>query len=198
MITKLSLKEIQLLYIVVALQAEAQAYIDRYKLHKSSLGAYKLFASQDIQVIVSGMGVVNARNATQALINAYDITDDDIYLNVGICGAQNSVEIGTLLSFSALQYEGIEYKFKEDGELLTCVDEPLATPSCKFADMESYGFYDAVVHNPAIKHFHILKVVSDHFEPQIVTKEGAKKLLFNQIDSINSILFPRVTLAIMA
>ena len=191
MITKLSLKEIQLLYIVVALKAEAQAYIDRYKLQKSSLSSYKLFSSKEMKLIISGMGVINARNATQALINAYDITDDDVYLNVGICGAQSSVVVGSLLSFSAVEYEGIEYKFKEDGELLTCVDEPLATPSCKFADMESYGFYDAVVHNPAIKNFHILKVVSDHFEPQSVTKDSAKKLLFNKINAINHILFSK-------
>jgi len=51
--------------------------------------------------------------------------------------------------------------------------------------MESYGFYDAVVHNPAIKRFHIFKVVSDHCEPKKVTKEKTKSLLFNVIDAIN-------------
>ena len=181
----------KLLYIVVALKAEAQAFVDRYKLEKSSLGMYKLFNDANIRLIVSGMGVLNARNATQALINAYDITDEDIYLNVGICGAESSIALGSLLDFSSVEYEGIEYKFKEEGEKITCVDKPLSEPLCKAVDMESYGFYDAAVHNPAIKNFHILKVVSDHFEPESVTKEGAKKLLFNQINAINSLLFPK-------
>ncbi len=188
MITKFSLKEIKLLYIVVALKAEAQAFVDRYKLEKYSLGIYKVFSSAKIKMIVSGIGVVNARNATQTLINAYDITDEDIYLNVGICGAESSIAIGSLLAFSSVVYEGIEYKLQEEGEKITCVDEPLSESSCKFADMESYGFYDAVVHNPAIKNFHILKVVSDHFEPQSVTKEGAKKLLFKQINAITNFI----------
>ncbi len=178
----------KLLYIVVALQAEAQAFVDRYKLEKSSLGMYKIFSSEKLKIIVSGMGVINARNATQALINAYDITDEDSYLNVGICGAESSTAIGSLLAFSSVEYEGIEYKFQKKGEKLTCVDEPLSEPSYRAVDMESYGFYDAVVHNPAIQNFHILKVVSDHFKPQSVTKDGAKKLLFNQIDAINCML----------
>ena len=54
--------------------------------------------------------------------------------------------------------------------------------------MESFGFYDAVIHSPAIKKFHILKVVSDHFEPQKVTKVGTKLLIFNAIDDINIII----------
>ena len=177
-----------MLYIVVALKAEAQAFIDKYKLEKSSLGMYKIFSSENIKMIVSGMGVINARNATQALINAYDIADEDIYLNVGICGAESSVALGSLLSFSSVEYEGIEYKFSGQGEKLTCVDEPLSKPSCKAVDMESYGFYDAVIHNPAIKNFYILKVVSDHFEPQSVTKEDAKKLIFQSIESIFSVV----------
>lgn len=180
-----------MLYIVIALKAEAQAFIERYKLDKSSLGRYKLFSTQDIKMIVSGIGVINARNATQTLINSYDIRDEDIYMNIGICGAESTVPLASLFSFSSVEYEGIVYKFKANGEKITCVDEPLSATSCKFADMESYGFYDAVIHNPAIKNFHILKVVSDHFKPQTVTKDGAKKLLFNQINAINSILYPK-------
>jgi hypothetical protein len=50
--------------------------------------------------------------------------------------------------------------------------------------MESFGFYDAVKHNPAIKNFFIFKVLSDHFEPDSITKDKTKSLIFHQIDSI--------------
>ncbi|MDQ7067501.1 MAG: hypothetical protein Q9M40_05775 [Sulfurimonas sp.] len=44
-----------------------------------------------------------------------------------------------------------------------------------------------LLHSPAIKTFHILKVVSDHFEPQTVTKENTKSLLFKVINDINKL-----------
>ena len=54
--------------------------------------------------------------------------------------------------------------------------------------MEAYGFYDAVVHNPAIRNAYIFKVVSDHFEPKLITKEKTKALIFDKIDAINKII----------
>ena len=71
---------------------------------------------------------------------------------------------------------------------LNCLDKEAFDNTYDVVDMESFGFYDAVIHSPAIKIFHILKVVSDHFEPEQVTKEKTKSLIFNQIDAINLLL----------
>ncbi len=180
-------RKYNLLYIVVALKSEAQAFIERYKLQKSSLRDYKLFSNEDMKILVSGVGIANARDATQALINTYAIRDKDIYLNVGICGAQSRYDIGSLLSFGSVEYKGIVYRFKE-GKKLTCVDKPLSKPSCLAVDMESFGFYDTLIHTHARKNFYILKVVSDHFEPNSVTKDRTKELLLHQISAINNIL----------
>jgi len=190
-ITKLTLKENKLLYIITALKSEAQAYVDRYKLTKSKIGKFTLFCNEDMFLLVSGMGILNARLATQALINQYDITDDDVYLNVGICGACKEYEIGSLLEIGSISYDEISYIFNNSLKEITCVDEAISENTHKIVDMESYGFYDAVIHNPAIKNFHILKVVSDHFEPQKVTKDATKKLISKNIDAINNILFPK-------
>ena len=178
-----------MLYIITALKSEAQAYVDKYKLSKSKLKEYLLFSDENIILIVSGMGVVNARLATQTLINQYDITDDDIYLNIGVCGANSKYNIGSLLEIGSLSYNGINYVFKNSLEKITCVDEVISKDLYKVVDMESYGFYDAVIHNPAIKNFHICKIVSDHFEPEKVTKDGTKKLISKNIDAINNILY---------
>lgn len=185
---KLTLKAKNLLYIITALKSEAQAFVDKYRLTKSKLGAFVLFSNEEIFLVVSGMGVLNARLATQALINQYDITDEDIYLNVGICGASKEYEIGSLIEVGSIVYEEMLYKFKEDACEISCVNEAVNETLKEIVDMESYGFYDAVIHNPAIKNFHILKVVSDHFEPEKVTKDGTKKLLSKKIDDINSII----------
>ncbi|QOP46546.1 hypothetical protein [Sulfurimonas paralvinellae] len=177
-----------MLYIVSALKPEAQAFVDHYKLKKSKLNNFTIFSNYNIRLIISGMGVENARLATQTLINNFDITDDDTYLNTGICGASRSYTIGELIECGGVNYNGIDHIFQENRPIISCVSEEVATPSYELADMESYGFYDAVIHNPAIKQFHIIKVVSDHFEPQKVGKEETKSLLFNVIDDINKII----------
>jgi len=168
-------------YIVVALKAEAQAFVDRYKLTKSSLAVFTLYSNANIRLIISGMGVTNARLATQTLINYFDITDDDIYYNIGICGASSVYEIGQVLEIGSIVYEKTPYTFDEEKKEIICVDVEVSEAKYEIVDMESYGFYDAVIHNPAIKNFSIIKVVSDHFEPRKVTKESAKTLIFNAI-----------------
>lgn len=174
-----------MIYIVMALKGEAQAFVERYKLSKNKVHGFTLFSSPDITLIISGMGVQNARIATQTLINLYDITDEDIYMNVGICAASRAYEIGQLMEINAIEYEGELFKLSnKNGKTLTCIDEALAHDAHELADMESFGFYDAVIHSPAIKNIFIFKVVSDHFEPHSVTKDGAKALIFHAIEKI--------------
>lgn len=174
-----------MIYIVTALKPEAQAFVDKYRLKPSTLGDHKLFTNDTMKVIVSNVGVMNAMFATQALIDAYDITDEDIYLNVGICGANESYEIGELLEIGEIAYQGKSYivhPYLSTG--ITCVDEEISGSDYEVVDMESFGFYDAIRHSTAIKRFHIYKVVSDHFEPESVSKEGAKMVIFKALDSI--------------
>ena len=177
-----------MLYIVTALKAEAQAYVDKYKLTKSKLSNFTLYTSSEMMLIVSGMGVSNARSATQALINHKDIVDEDIYLNIGICASDRKDSIGKLLEIGSIVYEEKKYIFKETKREILCSNSAVDEEHPTAVDMESFGFYDAVIHNPAIKKFFIFKVVSDHFEPKKVTKEGSKMLIFNQINAISKIL----------
>ena len=174
-----------MLYIVTALKAEAQAFIDKYKLQKSKLSHFSVYSNDVMMLIVSGVGVSNATHATQTFINHYDITDDDIYLNVGICGASKNYQIGEVLEIGAISYNTKTTKLPNNSEItITCVDEEVNEESYEVVDMESYGFYDALIHSPAIKNFHIIKVVSDHFEPDIITKENTKALIFKALETI--------------
>ncbi len=173
-----------MIYIIVALKSEAQAFVDLYKLQKSKLSGYTLFSNETLRIIVSGIGVQNARVATQTLINHFDITDEDSYYNIGICGASQTYEIGSLLKIGSIEYKEILYTYDETKAKIVCVDEEVCENHFKIVDMESYGFYDAVVHNPAIQNFSIYKVVSDHFEPHTITKEKTKKLIFQALKEI--------------
>jgi len=170
-------EETRLLYIVVALKAEAQAFVEKYKLTKSKLSAFTLYSNREMKLIVSDIGVTNARLATQTLINHFDIADKDKYLNIGICGASRRYEIGEVVEIGAIVYEQERHVFKADTKEIHCVDTAMSEAKYELVDMESYGFYDAVIHNPAIKHFSIIKVVSDHFEPKSVSRDGAKRAI---------------------
>jgi len=176
-----------MIYIITALKPEAQAFIDRYKLTKSTLNGYAFFYNNDIKLIISGIGIKASRRATQTLINYFDITDNDIFLNIGICGGDKIYEIGELVKIGSILYKEEIYEIDKDiKNSLTCQDmEAVGNSNLSLVDMESFGFYDAVIHSPAIKNFHIFKVISDYFEPQKVTKDTTKSLIFHKIDAIN-------------
>jgi len=168
-----------MLYIVTALKPEAQAFVDYHKnLKKEKLDNFTIFKNEKLILIISHLGVVNARAATQTLINYFDIADDDIYLNIGICGASTNYEIGELLAIGSITYQDINYKLNMQKNHITCLDTEATNSKYNIVDMESYGFYDAVTHNPAIKKAYIFKVVSDHFEPHKVDKEKTKSLIY--------------------
>jgi len=167
-----------MIYIVTALKPEAQAFVERYKLQKSKLRDFSVFANARMRLIVGGVGVDAARRATQTLIDFYDITDEDIYINIGICGGDGAYAIGELIEAGALLYAGQTYALpSKTPHILACSDTEVSHDGFRLADMESFGFYEAVSLSKAIKRFYVFKVVSDHFEPQTVTKEGTKKLL---------------------
>jgi len=177
-----------LLYIVTALKSEAQAFVDYFKLKKNKLQNFVLYENQEIKLIVSNIGVDNARAATQTLLNFYDITPEDIFINVGVCAADHPYAIGELITLGGVVYKEKHYVFDKTKPSIVCCDAPCSEALYPLADMESFGFYDAVLHNPAIKNFYILKVVSDHFEPESLSKDGVKSLLFQQIKTIMEIL----------
>lgn len=153
-----------MLYIICALKAEAQAFVDKYKLSKSK-------QNNEITIIISGIGKESMFNATKIIVDK--MNEEDIIVNVGICGANKDYKIGQLID-----------GFKED---LVCVDSAIFDSSIySLVDMESSGFIDAT---NKIQNRYIFKIVSDHFEPHKVTKELSKKLIFNAIDDINSIIF---------
>ena len=133
-------------------------------------------------LIVSGLGVSKTKIATHALVDSFGVKDDDIFLNVGICGASREYKIGELIEISKIKYKEQVYLLNEHSQkTITCLDEEAKDDKHQIVDMESYGFYEAV---KGMKNACIFKVVSDHFEPHLVTKEKTKMLIFNVIEEI--------------
>lgn len=148
-----------MIYILTALKSEAQAVVDKYKLAKDK-------KNDELSLFISGIGVQNMFTTTKMVREL--MNEDDIIVNIGICGASKEYKIGQLVD-----------GFKE---CLTCVDYKISQDEgYALVDMESSGFIEAT---EGLQKRYIFKVVSDHFEPERVTKEGTKALIFNHIDEI--------------
>ncbi|MCD6432902.1 MAG: hypothetical protein J7L21_02565 [Sulfurimonas sp.] len=168
-----------MIYIIVALKAEAQAFVDKFKL--------KNYKNDKICVIISGIGKENMHKTTSQVLKEF--SNDDKIVNVGICGASEEFEIGELLSI-CVPTQSVGTRGGTNLSLapmlclgtLTCVDKEIGDKDrYDVVDMESAGFLQAT---KDIKNRYIFKVVSDHFEPKRVTKDSAKRLIFNKIDEI--------------
>lgn len=171
-----------MLYIVFALKSEAQAFIDKYKLSKNKYGDLTLFENKNLKLIISGIGNENTHRATSILIEKFALSENDIFLNIGICGANKKYTIGELLEISSIVYKDQKYIINNNNlHIITCVDKEISEDLYEIADMESFGFYKAT---KEIKNRHIFKIVSDHFEPSKITKDGTKKVIFDNIDEI--------------
>lgn len=172
-----------MLYIIVALKAEAQAFVDKYKLKKNKLDNLTIFSSDSIRIVISGLGIQNSKKATEAIFKHFSIDKDDTFLNIGICGASTNYRIGELIEIGQIEYnDKIVVIHKNIDTSIVCLNHEETKDRYNIVDMESYGFYEALV-NKAVK-FYIFKVVSDNFEPKSVTKELAKRVVSNSIDEI--------------
>ena len=178
-----------MLYIVVALKAEAQAFVDMYKLKKIKQDTSTLFINKDITLIISGIGTLKAENAAKILINNFTFCENDRVLNVGICGASRRYKIGELLEIGSVIYDNQTFVLNASiHNTITCLDKEAKEEKYEIVDMESFGFYKAFSSVPEIKNIYIFKVVSDYCEPSMVTKEKTKQLIFTQIETIQRIL----------
>ena len=169
-------------YITTALKSEAQAVVDKYKLKKRKLDNFTLFENNEITLIISGIGINNMKRATSLLLNNFNILKNDSIINIGICGANKKFEIGKLLEIGSIHY--LDKKITLNNNIkntITCLDSEISEDTFDIVDMESFGFYEAT---KELKNARIFKVVSDHFQPDLVTKEKTKTLVFNVIEDI--------------
>lgn len=148
-----------MIHIVVALKSEAQAFVDKFKLAKN-------MQNETLSIHISGMGSKNMYITTDQVLKK--MKEDDLIINVGICGADKKYKIGELLDAREIE--------------LTCVDCEISHNNYEVVDMESEGFIDAVSQSPYKSY--MFKIVSDNFEPKSVSKDIAKKLIFDKIDEI--------------
>ncbi|MCI4406140.1 MAG: hypothetical protein JHC35_02495 [Sulfuricurvum sp.] len=182
-----------MIYIIAALDAEARALVDYYQLKRDSALPYTLYTNERIILLVSGMGKSNALMAVSALLGWKIPKNTDILINIGICGAPAAYEIGEALLIHQIQdetrryYPDILYTHSLRESPLTCVDEAQSALHDAPVDMESSAIFQAASRFFKLHQMAFVKIVSDHFAPETVSKEGVVELIRSNLDALDEV-----------
>ena len=163
-----------MIYLFVATKSEAQAFVETLGLKKTTNYNTTFFSNTNCSVIVSGVGVKNAAKCSKNFLQnfPFESTRDTLY-NIGVAAANKKYTIGEVLHVATVKNTTNSIQLGKKGVLLQTVDAPCNQEQNEIVDMETFGF--ATILQPyGLK---VIKVVSDHFEPQSLTKEGIKKTL---------------------
>jgi adenosylhomocysteine nucleosidase len=155
-------------------------------------GPWRVFASANARLIVSGVGKLRSALATQAL--ATQRVAESAILNVGCCGARDPERfaIGDAALIHQIRDHGsgrthypdllAAHRFAESAietwDRGVRQEDELASP---LVDMEAFGFYEAAsLHWPTHK-IGVLKVVSDHLAPERCQPTTVEQLLKSRV-----------------
>lgn len=182
-----------MIYLIAALDAEARPLIEHYRLRRDRSFPYTAYRGEHAMLLVTQPGKSNAMMATSALLGWRIPSDDDILINIGVCGAPESYPIAqTLLAHQIIDgsrryYPDILYPHPFTETPLECVDLPADTPGNFPVDMESAGVFVAASKFFKLHRMAFLKIVSDHFRPENVTKEGVIELVGSRIGELDAL-----------
>lgn len=168
-----------MIYIFCATKSEAQAVVEYKKLQKCTQNGMSLFSCDSVTLCITGVGKEATTKTIDSFEKQFSPTPDDIVLNIGIAAAPESFSIGSLHHIGRVVADGAEYLLQSEGETLACKNEPTSQIHATLVDMES-----CVLAERYLPYLQIYKVVSDHFDPSSVTKEGTKKLIAGALEAI--------------
>lgn len=181
-------------YLITALDAEARPFIEYYKLKRTSLLPYTLYSNDTTLLLVTGIGKLNAAMAVSALLGWCIPSDQDILINIGICGAPVEYTLGEALLIHQIHsdnrhyYPDILYTHPLREASLLCVDEGQNSVHPFPVDMESSGVFQASSRFFKLHQMAYLKIVSDHFTPDTITKEGVIALMQSHCQTVDNLI----------
>jgi len=183
-----------MIYLITALDAEAKPLCDHYRLKRDSSLPYTLYRNDEIVLLVSGIGKANAMMALSALLGWRIPEAGDILVNIGICGAPSEYTIGEALLIHQIfegerhYYPDILYSHTLREVSLVCIDSPQSIVRDYPVDMESGAVFQAASRFFKLHQIAFIKIVSDHFTPENVTKEGAMELVRSHVNTVDNLM----------
>lgn len=189
-----------LICLVTALPAETRALLDAYKLTQHASRHLRIWRSvkEELMLLETGMGKLNAAAATAAVLHTYPTIESVI--NIGIAGGPYPYGQATLAhhvldrasssrwyphmpnvaSFSSLVSASIETLDKPDNRY----------QSGTLFDMEAAGVFSAASGYLSSSQVHCIKVVSDNDEHPLehIDKASVTQLLSSAMASISPVI----------
>lgn len=189
-----------MIYIICALSAEARLFLDQYKLKQYTTLPFKIYENENVKLVVCGVGYNNALLATTALLAHFVPSKDDILINIGVAAAPKKFELSSLVIGHKITYKEKSYypdvlfshRFKEAN--ITTVDEPQETAHTNLVDMEASAVFQAASRFMQSDQMVFMKIISDHFEPESVTKELILKSFQTNRDDIFELIYKIVSI----
>ncbi len=185
-------------FIISALEAEITELIGHLKLKKIESKPFKTYSNQDITLIISGIGNINAAIATTYILSTFQISKNDKIYNIGICGSKaNHDDIGELYTIKKIVDQSTNKVIHITNNSNTKQENITTTPIAQnsshkiktnLVDMESFGFYSSAKLFLPKENILIIKVVSDKISNTILDKEIVSSLIKNKIKEVESLL----------
>jgi len=196
-----------MIYIVTALQCEANPLIQHYKLIRvHSDKKWRVFRSETLTLIVSGIGKIRSAMAIEHLTtntDQYDI-ENSVIINFGVCGSvvRNDYDIGNLIIINKVVDHGTGKTYFPDILLkhtllkagIETFDIPVTSNeqvSELLIDMEASGFFEAALSYFSPDRVYCTKIISDFLEAKKITSRFITELISERMDKV-SILISKI------
>ena len=194
-----------MVYISVALGIEAKPLIRYFDLKRdNTIKKFQVFKNEDIVLIITGVGILKSAIATTFLLSQEIINEDDIFLNLGICGARDKrLKIGDIVLCNKIINSELkknyypdmifEHSFEEGS--LESFNSPVYSDvevSGDIVDMEGAGVVEAASYFFQTYQLNVIKIVSDYLENSVDSK-NVEKLLEDSLLKVGAWIKKRKT-----
>lgn len=192
-----------MIYISVALGIEAKPIIKYFNLKRdNSIKKLQVFKNERVTLIITGVGILKSAIALTYILSQSEIDEDDIFLNIGICGAKSEkYSIGDIVLCNKIINSELKknyypdmvfnHSFKE-GSLesfnapVYCGDEVVGD----LVDMEGAGLFEATTYFFQNYQLNFIKIVSDYLDRE-VEQNQVEELILKSLPQIDGWLIER-------
>lgn len=174
-----------MVYIAVALGIEAKPIIKYFNLKRdNNIKKLQVFKNERITLIVTGVGILKSAIALTYILSQENIKENDIFLNIGICGAKSEkYQIGEVVLCNKIVNSELKRGYYPD----MIFNHPFREGSLEsfnttiycgdnvnedLVDMEGAGLFEATTYFFQNYQVNFLKIVSDYLDREVVREEA--------------------------
>lgn len=198
-----------MVYFLTALYYEARDIIEHYKMKKvMEVTKFQVFKGENELLIISGTSEIKAVVAATYLLTHFEYSENDIFINVGICGAikEKACKGDIFLCNKLIDdfskkafYPDMLFKhpFREGtlesfSEVVN--DTGKQNIDTDIVDQEGAFIYEAVSMFIKPQNIYIIKIVSDILNPNSITPQTIENLMSDNMNKVYKWLEERIKL----